>query len=122
MSVSVSGVLFPFMFFVLFMSFLGAPISQAKGSEMVPLIEPVKAEKMMMMMLNNTRRKLGSFQICALCTCCGGAKAEVTGFEMWKQSLAEMQGYVLPPTISYVTQTLQDVAALIPDSLKHTIF
>ncbi|XP_009803512.1 uncharacterized protein [Nicotiana sylvestris] len=75
MSATVSGVLFPFLFLVLFISFLGAPVSQAKGSkEMVPLIEPGKAEKMMIM-LNNTRRKLGSFQICALCTCCGGAKA-----------------------------------------------
>ncbi|KAG5574645.1 hypothetical protein H5410_054779 [Solanum commersonii] len=97
MSGTVSGVLFPFLFFVLVMSTHAAPISQAKGSdivpikigfllyieldfasakesEMVPLIEPGKAEKMMIM-LNNTRRKLGSFQICALCTCCGGAKA-----------------------------------------------
>ncbi|KAK7376350.1 hypothetical protein VNO78_34816 [Psophocarpus tetragonolobus] len=28
----------------------------------------------MQMMMNESRRKLGSFQICALCTCCGGAK------------------------------------------------
>ncbi|KAK7278286.1 hypothetical protein RJT34_23312 [Clitoria ternatea] len=28
----------------------------------------------MMMKMNDGRRKLGSFQICALCTCCGGAK------------------------------------------------
>ncbi|KAG4997652.1 hypothetical protein AAZX31_10G161100 [Glycine max] len=28
----------------------------------------------MMMMMNESRRKLGSFQICALCNCCGGAK------------------------------------------------
>ncbi|KAI4302043.1 hypothetical protein L6164_035262 [Bauhinia variegata] len=28
----------------------------------------------MIMMMNESRRKLGSFQICALCTCCGGAK------------------------------------------------
>ncbi|XP_018812359.1 uncharacterized protein LOC108984735 [Juglans regia] len=46
--------------------------AQANGS-MVPLIEAGKMEKMMMVM-NETRRKLGSFQICALCTCCGGAK------------------------------------------------
>ncbi|KAG6647438.1 hypothetical protein CIPAW_07G079500 [Carya illinoinensis] len=49
--------------------------AQVNGSEveMVPLIEAGKMEKMMMVM-NETRRKLGSFQICALCTCCGGAK------------------------------------------------
>ncbi|KAG4395419.1 hypothetical protein GLYMA_20G219200v4 [Glycine max] len=28
----------------------------------------------MQMVMNESRRKLGSFQICALCTCCGGAK------------------------------------------------
>ncbi|KAI3459151.1 hypothetical protein Pfo_015814 [Paulownia fortunei] len=38
--------------------------------EMVPLVEPGKGE--MMVMVNESRRKLGSFQICALCTCCGG--------------------------------------------------
>ncbi|XP_014513176.1 uncharacterized protein LOC106771685 [Vigna radiata var. radiata] len=32
------------------------------------------AASMQMMMMNESRRKLGSFQICALCTCCGGAK------------------------------------------------
>ncbi|QCE07504.1 hypothetical protein DEO72_LG9g2524 [Vigna unguiculata] len=32
------------------------------------------ASMQMMMMMNDNRRKLGSFQICALCTCCGGAK------------------------------------------------
>ncbi|MBA0603099.1 hypothetical protein Gorai_003257, partial [Gossypium raimondii] len=35
---------------------------------MFPLVE----EKMML--FNESRRKLGSFQICAVCTCCGGAK------------------------------------------------
>ncbi|KAJ0256155.1 Ubiquitin carboxyl-terminal hydrolase [Hirschfeldia incana] len=35
---------------------------------MVPLME----EKFMVM--NETRRKLGSFQICSVCTCCGGVK------------------------------------------------
>ncbi|KAK7344111.1 hypothetical protein VNO77_13395 [Canavalia gladiata] len=28
----------------------------------------------MQMMMNESRRKLGSFQICALCTCCGGPR------------------------------------------------
>ncbi|KAG9145535.1 hypothetical protein Leryth_022048 [Lithospermum erythrorhizon] len=37
-------------------------------SEMVPYIEPGK----MVMMMNESRRKLGSFHICSLCTCCGG--------------------------------------------------
>ncbi|XP_058093339.1 uncharacterized protein LOC131239582 [Magnolia sinica] len=41
------------------------------GSDlMVPLIEPGTGS----MVLNETRRRLGSFQICALCTCCGGPK------------------------------------------------
>ncbi|KAK4802834.1 hypothetical protein SAY86_001037 [Trapa natans] len=40
-------------------------------SEMVPLVEQGRME---MMVLDQTRRKLGSFQICALCTCCGGAR------------------------------------------------
>ncbi|KAJ4721501.1 Ubiquitin carboxyl-terminal hydrolase [Melia azedarach] len=47
----------------------GSVSMEAKSEEMVPLME----EKMVMM-LNETRRKLNSFQICALCTCCGGAK------------------------------------------------
>ncbi|KAL5992089.1 hypothetical protein ACLOJK_013003 [Asimina triloba] len=43
----------------------------ANGShEMVPLIQPGKGA----IFLNETRRRLGSFQICALCTCCGGPK------------------------------------------------
>lgn len=50
----------------------GSTIVEGKNGtsveEMVPLIEPGKE---MMLMLNDTRRKLGSFQICALCTCCG---------------------------------------------------
>ncbi|KAI3705970.1 hypothetical protein L1987_76220 [Smallanthus sonchifolius] len=36
---------------------------------MVPLIEPGKGG-MMGLMLNDSRRKLGSFKICSLCTCC----------------------------------------------------
>lgn len=43
----------------------------AEEVEMVPLLEPGKVE--MMVMVNDSRRKLGSFQICSLCTCCGGA-------------------------------------------------
>nr|GMD97001.1 uncharacterized protein LOC109187960 [Ipomoea batatas] len=49
-----------------------ANVSAASENEgWVPLLEPGKAEKMAVM-LNDTRRKLGSFQICTLCTCCGG--------------------------------------------------
>ncbi|PIN03430.1 hypothetical protein CDL12_24046 [Handroanthus impetiginosus] len=40
------------------------------ATDMVPLVEPGKVE--MMMVVNESRRKLGSFQICSLCTCCGG--------------------------------------------------
>ncbi|KAJ0014731.1 hypothetical protein Pint_21290 [Pistacia integerrima] len=42
---------------------------RSQESLMVPLME----EKFVMM-VNETRRKLNSFRICALCTCCGGAK------------------------------------------------
>ncbi|KAJ8771326.1 hypothetical protein K2173_026503 [Erythroxylum novogranatense] len=46
----------------------------ATNSEMKPLMEPVKVVEMKLMMRNESRRRLSSFQICALCTCCGGAK------------------------------------------------
>ncbi|KAK1431525.1 hypothetical protein QVD17_07985 [Tagetes erecta] len=36
---------------------------------MVPLIEPEKGE-IFRLVLNETRRKLGGFKICSLCTCC----------------------------------------------------
>ncbi|AES80373.1 hypothetical protein MtrunA17_Chr7g0249211 [Medicago truncatula] len=46
-------------------------LHEANGSfPMVPVMEAGK----MMMMMNESRRKLGSFRICAICTCCGGAK------------------------------------------------
>ncbi|KAI5648945.1 hypothetical protein M9H77_34950 [Catharanthus roseus] len=74
-----------FIVLLLFFSLNDAKLSHPNGSieeetnknvttveEMVPLIEPGKE---MVLMLNDTRRKLGGFQICALCTCCGnGAK------------------------------------------------
>ncbi|GAB2277191.1 hypothetical protein Dimus_011899 [Dionaea muscipula] len=41
-----------------------------EGMKLVSLIDQEKVEKMMLVM-NETRRKLGSFQICAPCTCCG---------------------------------------------------
>ncbi|KAL4341133.1 hypothetical protein GQ457_08G014230 [Hibiscus cannabinus] len=49
--------------------------TQVNGSsEMVPLVDERTVKMTMMMMFNESRRKLGSFQICAACTCCGGAK------------------------------------------------
>ncbi|XP_021838338.1 uncharacterized protein [Spinacia oleracea] len=42
---------------------------EEQGMKLYPLIDKSKVEKMLMM--NETRRKLGSFQICAPCTCCG---------------------------------------------------
>ncbi|XP_071712120.1 uncharacterized protein [Rutidosis leptorrhynchoides] len=49
----------------------------AAETTMVPWIDPGKSE-MMGLVLNDSRRKLGSFQICSLCTCCsaggGGGK------------------------------------------------
>ncbi|XWS65137.1 hypothetical protein CRYUN_Cryun05aG0065300 [Craigia yunnanensis] len=47
-------------------------MAQVNGSsELVPLVEENMVK---MMVFNESRRKLGSFQICAVCTCCGGAK------------------------------------------------
>ncbi|KAL7110030.1 hypothetical protein ACP275_06G212100 [Erythranthe tilingii] len=76
------GGIFRFMFLVLFTctrfslanGLAGAgDNSTSSVDDMVPLMEPGKVETMMMMMMvNGSRRKLGSFQICALCTCCGG--------------------------------------------------
>jgi len=40
-----------------------------EGMKLYPLIDGEKVKNMMVM--NETRRKLGSFQICAPCTCCG---------------------------------------------------
>ncbi|MCI03784.1 hypothetical protein A2U01_0024825 [Trifolium medium] len=49
-------------------------LHEANGSfPMVPMMEAGKKMEMMMVM-NDSRRKLGVFRICALCTCCGGAK------------------------------------------------
>ncbi|KAL7148824.1 hypothetical protein ABFS83_06G205400 [Erythranthe nasuta] len=74
------GGIFRFMFLVLFMTCtrfslangLANSTSSVDDIDMVPVMEPGKVETMMMMMVNGSRRKLGSFQICALCTCCGG--------------------------------------------------
>ncbi|KAK2974224.1 hypothetical protein RJ640_016710 [Escallonia rubra] len=70
MSVTASGFLFS-LFLLLLFGLSGVRFGHAFGSngtaaeaEMVPLIEPGKAE--MVVMLNESRRRLGSFQICAL--------------------------------------------------------
>ncbi|CAL0303302.1 unnamed protein product [Lupinus luteus] len=60
---------------LIFLSILATNASLVQGAnesfQMVPMMD---AGKMGMMMMNESRRKLGSFQICALCTCCGGAR------------------------------------------------
>ncbi|MFS7996501.1 hypothetical protein Hanom_Chr12g01130681 [Helianthus anomalus] len=48
------------------------PPPAAAKTMMVPLIEPGKGGIMMGLVLNDSRRKLGSFKICSLCTCCSG--------------------------------------------------
>ncbi|KAK4433032.1 hypothetical protein Salat_1065400 [Sesamum alatum] len=69
MRTSVCGIFWPILLVGLF---LFTYISLAENvEEMVPVVQPGKME--MMVMMNESRRKLGSFQICALCTCCGGA-------------------------------------------------
>ncbi|XP_057435828.1 uncharacterized protein LOC130728386 [Lotus japonicus] len=58
---------------ILFLANDASLVHEANGSfPMVPVMEAGKME--MMMVMNESRRKLGSFQICAMCTCCGGAK------------------------------------------------
>ncbi|XP_059628672.1 uncharacterized protein LOC132271342 [Cornus florida] len=79
---SACGVLFS-LFLLLFFSPNEVRLTHANGfaagngtvaaeAEMVPLMEDGRAE--MVVELNETRRRLGSFQVCALCTCCGGAR------------------------------------------------
>ncbi|PIA29835.1 hypothetical protein AQUCO_05800126v1 [Aquilegia coerulea] len=72
-----SGVSF-FSYFLLIFIAIIASIHSARfvhgvldNVTMVPLIEPKMMESVI---LNDTRRRLRNFQICALCTCCGGAK------------------------------------------------
>ncbi|KAI7725114.1 hypothetical protein M8C21_005146 [Ambrosia artemisiifolia] len=45
---------------------------EVNTTTMVPLIESEKGGIMMGLVLNDSRRKLGSFKICSLCTCCSG--------------------------------------------------
>ncbi|KAG8501766.1 hypothetical protein CXB51_004734 [Gossypium anomalum] len=65
--------LFLFFSFCFFNYNEAATMGQVNGSsEMVPIME----EKMvkMMMLFNESKRNLRRFQICAVCTCCGGAR------------------------------------------------
>uniref|UniRef100_A0A7C9DZJ3 DUF7866 domain-containing protein n=1 Tax=Opuntia streptacantha TaxID=393608 RepID=A0A7C9DZJ3_OPUST len=48
----------------------GTDLVEEEGMKLYPLIDEKQMEKKMLVM-NETRRKLGSFQICAPCTCCG---------------------------------------------------
>ncbi|CAL9003768.1 unnamed protein product [Prunus brigantina] len=45
-----------------------------KKDKVEPLVPLLGAENFKTLLMNETRRRLRSFQICALCTCCGGAK------------------------------------------------
>ncbi|KAG7585837.1 hypothetical protein ISN45_Aa02g011860 [Arabidopsis thaliana x Arabidopsis arenosa] len=57
--------------FSIFISF-SHQANEVLPSEEEKMMVPLMEEKFMVM--NETRRKLGSFQICSVCTCCGGAK------------------------------------------------
>ncbi|KAG1363452.1 hypothetical protein COCNU_11G002790 [Cocos nucifera] len=61
-------------FFLLFITFLSNGLSsghQALSNESAAM-KPVAV--LGTLVLNETRRRLRSFKICALCTCCGGPK------------------------------------------------
>ncbi|XP_076953160.1 uncharacterized protein LOC143627151 [Bidens hawaiensis] len=50
-----------------------SPENFTGGGTAVPeTMVPEKVGMMMGLVLNDTRRKLGSFKICSLCTCCSG--------------------------------------------------
>ncbi|WJX19149.1 hypothetical protein P8452_08869 [Trifolium repens] len=49
---------------LMFLSIFSPNANEVNGAEVT----------MQMMMMNENMGKLGGFQICALCTCCGGAK------------------------------------------------
>ncbi|KAK8593724.1 hypothetical protein V6N13_042714 [Hibiscus sabdariffa] len=58
-----------FLLLLFFPASAATSVAQVNGSsEMVPILE----EKMMW--FNESKRNLRRFQICAVCTCCGGAK------------------------------------------------
>ncbi|KAL6839974.1 hypothetical protein ACP4OV_029784 [Aristida adscensionis] len=49
----------------------GASQAPGEGEELVP-VAPAAGVGAMVLGLNETRRRLGSFQLCAPCNCCGG--------------------------------------------------
>ncbi|PSS05031.1 Nucleic-acid-binding protein from mobile element jockey like [Actinidia chinensis var. chinensis] len=73
---SACGVLFS-LFLLLFFSLNDANVVVSENGtaveEMVPMME-VGAETTVVMLNEESRRRLNGFQICALCTCCGGSK------------------------------------------------
>ncbi|XP_073116944.1 uncharacterized protein [Elaeis guineensis] len=69
------GVLSHYLFVLLFITCLSNGLSS--GHAMLnesEAMKPVAVPGLGSLVLNETRRRLGSFQICALCTCCGGPK------------------------------------------------
>ncbi|XP_054802826.1 uncharacterized protein LOC129306325 [Prosopis cineraria] len=53
----------------------GSAVAVMKRDQVSPMVPVTEVGKMeVFMLMNESRRKLGSFQICALCTCCGGTK------------------------------------------------
>ncbi|XP_012834583.1 PREDICTED: uncharacterized protein LOC105955414 [Erythranthe guttata] len=87
-----------FMFLVLFTCFSLYQMKLSMGdgpppaAEMVPLVEEGKAEMVVVVGVEERRRKLESFQICSLCTCCGGGGGGGGG---------ESRSYCLPSPCCY---------------------
>uniref|UniRef100_A0A0A9DHK3 DUF7866 domain-containing protein n=1 Tax=Arundo donax TaxID=35708 RepID=A0A0A9DHK3_ARUDO len=75
-------ILLPLILLLLLSVAAGSNRSQASGAgavtgparrELVP-VAPAAELGAMVLSMNETRRRLGSFQLCAPCTCCGGAR------------------------------------------------
>ncbi|XP_062187471.1 uncharacterized protein LOC133890865 [Phragmites australis] len=72
--------LLPLLFLLLPSAAAASNCSQAPGAESGPAprelvpVAPAAELGAMVLSLNETRRRLGSFQLCAPCTCCGGAR------------------------------------------------
>ncbi|KAJ8646172.1 hypothetical protein MRB53_007920 [Persea americana] len=58
----------------LFASLINGGISCHGVENRSELMEPLIEQGTGWMVLNETRRRLGRFKICALCTCCGGPR------------------------------------------------
>ncbi|KAL3650125.1 hypothetical protein CASFOL_006528 [Castilleja foliolosa] len=66
-----SGIFWSVFIVFLILSLHEARLSMGDGfSDMVPMVE--LGEVKTMMMVNVSRRKLSSFQVCSPCMCCGG--------------------------------------------------